>query len=355
MNIRELDTPALVVDLDVMERNIAAMHAFFLGRSATLRPHFKSPKAPAIAKRLLAAGALGLTCAKVGEAEVLVRHGVSDILIANQIVGPQKIARLVELARRADMMVAVDEAGNVSALSAAATAGRVQLRVLIEVDVGMHRCGVRTPDAAVVLARSIAQAHGLRFAGVMGYEGHAVMESERAIRTAKATAAMDTLAATTTALAQAGFPCAIVSAGGTGTYDITGVYPGVTEIQAGSYVLMDGRYAQLDLPFHCALTLLTTVISVPDRRAAIIDAGMKAISFDHGLPAVKDLAGAALVFLSEEHGHLHCKGELPHSGQRLRLIPSHSDTTVNLHDRLYACRGDHVEEIFAIEARGQFT
>lgn len=355
MQVAEIDTPALLVDLDVMERNIATMSDFFAPRPARLRPHFKSPKTPAIAKRLLDAGAIGLTCAKVGEAAVLVKHGVSDVLIANQVVGPQKLARLVDLARRADLMIAVDDAGNVAELSAAATAAGVRLRLLIEVDVGMHRCGVRAPDAAIALARTIERSAGLRFAGVMGYEGHAVMEPDRAARASKATAAMDTLAAVVAALDRAGCPCAIVSAGGTGTYDITGGYPGVTEIQAGSYVLMDGRYAQLDIPFRCALTLLTTVISVPHPRAAIIDAGMKSISFEFGLPAVKDLAEAALVFLSEEHGHLHCKGAMPSSGQRLQLIPSHSDTTVNLHDRMYACRGDRVEEIWEIEARGQFT
>lgn len=355
MDITELDTPALIVDLEVMEQNIATMSAFFRGRRATLRPHFKSPKAPAIAKRLLAAGAHGFTCAKVGEAEVLVRHGFGDVLIANQIVGTQKIARLVALARRADMMVAVDDAANVTALSAAMHAAGIRLRVLIEVDVGMHRCGVRDAGAAVELARAIGQAPGLHFAGVMGYEGHAVMEPDRALRTDKATAAMAALAAAVQALAEAGFPCQVVSAGGTGTYDITGVYPGVTEIQAGSYVLMDGRYAQLDLPFRCALSLLTTVISVPSRHAAMLDAGMKSISCEFGLPAVRDLADATLVFLSEEHGHLHCKGAAPALGQRLRLIPSHSDTTINLHDRMYGCRGTQVEEIFAIEGRGQFT
>jgi D-serine deaminase-like pyridoxal phosphate-dependent protein len=355
MNVADIDTPALIVDLDVMEQNIAAMSAFFRGREAKLRPHFKSPKASAIAQRLLAAGAIGLTCAKVGEAEVLVEHGINDVLIANQVIGAQKIERLMRLARRADVMVAVDDDVNVAALSAAAKTAQAALGVLIEVDVGMHRCGVRSIDAAIALARTITQAPGLRFAGVMGYEGHAVMEVERAARVTKAMAAMDVLTATTSALAGAGFPCAIVSAGGTGTYDITGIRPGITEIQAGSYVLMDGRYAQLDLPFRCALTLATTVISVPDRRAAIIDAGMKSISFEFGLPTPIDLPDAALVFLSEEHGHLHCRGPQPQCGQRLRLLPSHSDTTVNLHDRLYACRGNQVEEIIAIEARGRFT
>jgi D-serine deaminase-like pyridoxal phosphate-dependent protein len=351
----DIDTPALLVDLDVMERNIATMSAFFAGRSTTLRPHFKSPKTPAIARRLLAAGAVGMTCAKVGEAEVLVEHGVRDILVANQVVGPHKIDRLVRLARRADLMVAVDDGANVAALAAAARAAGVTLRVLIEVDVGMHRCGVRTPAAALTLAAAVAQSPALRLAGVMGYEGHAVMVADRAQRAELAATAMTTLLAATEALRSAGHAVEIVSAGGTGTYDMTGALNGVTEIQAGSYVLMDTRYREVDVPFACALSLLTTVVSVPDPHTALIDAGMKAMTFEFGLPAVKDRPGTSLVYLSEEHGHLMVDGPPLQPGDRLELTPSHSDTTINLHDRLYAMRGDHIEEVWTIEARGKFT
>ena len=351
----DIDTPALLVDLDVMERNIATMSAFFRDRPAKLRPHFKSPKAPAIAARLLAAGAIGMTCAKVGEAEVLVQHGVRDILIANQVVGPQKIARLVSLAGQADLMVAVDCRENVDALSAAATSAGVTIRILVEVDVGMHRCGVRSAAAAVELARHVQQRTGLRLAGIMGYEGHAVMVPERAERERLATEALATLTAAADAIRAAGLPVEIVSAGGTGTYDLTGVTPGVTEIQAGSYILMDARYRQVDIPFACALSLVSTVISVPDAHTAIIDAGMKAMSFEFGLPEVTGHAGISLGFLSEEHGHLMVDGPPLRVGQRIELVPSHSDTTINLHDHLFALRGDRVEGIFAIEARGKFT
>lgn len=351
----EIDTPALLIDLDVMERNIATMSAFFRDRPASLRPHFKSPKAPAIATRLLAAGAIGMTCAKVGEAEVLVQHGVRDILIANQVVGPQKIARLVGLARQADMMVAVDCTENVDALSAAAASAKLTIRILVEVDIGMHRCGARSPAAAVDLARHVQHCKSLRLAGLMGYEGHAVMIPERAERQRLTQDAMAALTAAADAVRSAGLPVEIISAGGTGTYDLTGVQPGVTEIQAGSYILMDARYRQVDVPFECALSLVTTVISVPDAHTAIIDAGMKAMTFEFGLPEVKGHDGVSLVFLSEEHGHLMVDGPPLHVGQRIELTPSHSDTTINLHDELFGLRGDRLESIFAIEARGKFT
>ncbi len=351
----EIDTPALLVDLDVTERNIATMCEFFRDRPAKLRPHFKSPKAPAVAKRLLAAGAIGMTCAKVGEAEVLASHGVTDILIANQVIGAPKLARLVDLARRANMMVAVDSAAGIDMLAEATAAAGVTCRVLVEVDVGMHRCGARSPAAALALAQRVARASGLCFAGVMGYEGHAVMEPDRAARHRQATEAMQALTAVAEHLRQAGLPVEIVSAGGTGTYDISGVFPGVTEIQAGSFIFMDARYRQVDIPFQCALSLVTTVISVPDAHSAIIDAGMKAVTFEFGLPEVKDLPGVTLGFLSEEHGHLMVDGPPLAVGQRIELIPSHSDTTINLHDQMYALRGDRVEAIFAIEARGRFA
>jgi len=253
-----------------MERNISTMQDFFAERPVRLRPHFKSPKAPAIARRLLDAGAVGLTCAKVGEAEVLVEHGLHDILIATQVVGPHKISRLVRLAKQADVTVAVDDPENVVALSSAAAAAGVTLHVLVEVDVGMHRCGVRCAEMATHLVRLASNSRGLCFRGLMGYEGHAVMIPDRATRALAAEAAMSVLAQTASAVRQAGFAVDVVSAGGTGTYDITGTYAGVTEIQAGSYVLMDGRYRQVDVPFVCALSLLTTVVSVPDahRRRA---------------------------------------------------------------------------------------
>jgi len=348
----EIDTPALIVDLDVMERNIATMIAFFRDRPAKLRPHFKSPKSPAIAKRLLAAGAIGMTCAKVAEAEVLVEHGIREILIANQVIGAQKLARLAALAKRASMIVAVDSVIGVETLAAAADAAGVVIGVLVEVDVGMHRCGVRSPEAALDLARRVQQHRALRFAGVMGYEGHAVMMPDRGEREQAARKAMALLAATADAIRAAGVPVEIVSAGGTGTYDLTGAYPGVTEIQAGSFILMDARYREVDVPFACALSLVTTVMSIPDARAAVIDAGMKAVTFEFGLPVVKDLAGVSLVFLSEEHGHLMTDDTRLQVGQRIELTPTHSDTTINLHDRLYGARGERVEAIFSIDARG---
>lgn len=351
----EIDTPALLVDLDVMERNIAIMSDFYRDRPAKLRPHFKSPKTPAIAKRLLAAGAIGMTCAKVGEAEVLVEDGFRDILIANQVVGAAKLARLAQLAKRADMMVAVDSQPGIELLAEATHRAGVSVRVLVEVDIGMHRCGVRSSQDALDLARRVTACRSLRLAGLMGYEGHAVMRPDRAERRQLVDAAMATLLDAAEHLRQGGLEVGIISAGGTGTYDMTGTTEGVTEIQAGSFVLMDGRYRQVDLPFECALSLRTTVLSVPAPGTAIVDAGMKAITFEFGRPTIKDLPGVTLQVLSEEHGHLIVDGAVLAVGQHVELVPSHSDTTVNLHDWMFGLRGDRVEEIFRIEGRGKFT
>jgi D-serine deaminase-like pyridoxal phosphate-dependent protein len=350
-----VDTPALVVDLAAMERNVARMAAFFADRPAKLRPHFKSHKCLSIARLQMAAGgAVGLTAAKLGEAEVLVEQGgFDDVLIANQVVGRVKIERLMRLAGRARMMVAVDSASNVADLgSAAATAG-VRLRVLVEVDVGMGRCGVRRIEDAVALARQVDWASHLDFAGVMGYEGHAVLVEDAAERAERARRAMAHLLAARDALVDAGLSVGIVSAGGTGTYDISGACPGVTEIQAGSYVLMDAKYAGLGLGFEPALACLATVISRPAPDLALTDAGRKSLSEDFGLAPCLDLPGATPVKSSEEHGHLRLGGADCKVGQKVFLRPTHVCTTVNLHDRLYAVRGGIVEAVWPIEGRGR--
>ncbi|MHB1417124.1 MAG: alanine racemase, partial [Chloroflexota bacterium] len=216
----DIDTPALLIDLPTMERNIERMAAFFADKRAKLRPHAKTHKCPIIAQKQLAAGNIvGITCAKLGEAEVLVEGGIRDILIANQIVGPQKIARLMGLARHADVMVAVDDPVNVEALSAAATAAGVQLRVLVEVNIGMNRCGVEPGQPALALARKVAESKGLRFMGLQGYEGHLVMRPDFAERRDMALADTKKLVDTRRLIEGAGLAVEIVSGGGTGTYN----------------------------------------------------------------------------------------------------------------------------------------
>jgi D-serine deaminase-like pyridoxal phosphate-dependent protein len=357
MRVAEIDTPALVVDLERMERNIAAMSRFFASRTAKLRPHFKTPKCAEVVRRQLAAGAIGVTCAKLGEAEALAASGVrTSVLIANQLVGASKLARLVALAKELpELMVAVDSAAQVDALDAALAGAGARVGVLIEADIGMHRCGTDTPEESVALARRIAGGRAA-YRGIMGYEGHAVLVPDAAKRKELAESALAQLSAHVEALRAAGLPPEIVSAGGTGTFELTGSTPGVTEVQAGSYVFMDGRYLDVRSDFETALTLHTTVLRRRG-RLLITDAGVKSLSSDFGLPRGADLP-LRVVGLSEEHGHLLIDegSDLPLApGDRIRLLPSHGDTTINLHDRYYACRGDEVEAVWAIVGRGRFV
>ena len=353
--VDDLDTPALLVDLDALERNLATMARFFAGRPAHLRPHVKTHKCPEIARRQLAAGARGITCAKLSEAEAFAAAGFDDILIANEIVGPAKIARLMALARRARVTVAVDDVTNVAALSQAAQREGLRLPVLVEVDVGMGRCGVAPGEPALALARKVADAPGLELAGLMGYEGHLVLVRDQAERTARVEAALAPLIGTKALLEREGLAVPVVSGGGTGTYDITGAYPGVTEVQAGSYVFMDATYLPVRPEFEPSLFVLTTVISRPDRNRLVVDAGLKATTGEFGPPYVLGIEGIESVRLSEEHGRIGlAEGNAVtlRPGDRLRLIPSHCCTTVNLYDRLYAVRGGVVKGVWPIAARG---
>lgn len=348
----DVDTPALLLDAEVMDANIAEMARFFAGRPQQLRPHFKTPKTPEIARRQLQAGAIGITAAKLGEAEVLARAGLGPILIANQLVGRQKIDRLLALPDHVEVIVAVESELNVRELEeGAARTGRTP-PVVIEVDTGMHRCGTVNPEETVELAARIG-AGPLRYRGIMGYEGHCVLIADRAEREGRTREALERLSRHVQALRAAGFAPEIVSAGGTGTYDLTGSWPDVTEVQAGSYVFMDGRYRSVrpDLG-RPALTLLTTVIA-RHGDYAVIDAGMKALTNEFGPPMGKDLP-VTVSRLSEEHGHLAVGDADITPGMKLELVPSHNDTTLNLHSEYYVVRGDEVVEVWPIEAARAF-
>lgn len=353
--IQELDTPALLLDLDAFERNIQTMSAFFADKPTALRPHAKTHKCPHVALRQLEAGAIGITCAKVSEAEVMAQAGVTDILIANQVIGPIKIARLTELAGHCDMMVAVDDVNNVQELSEACSAKTVSLRVLIEVDVGMGRCGVQPGKATQELARHVAQAPNLRFAGLLAYEGHLVSIVDPDEKAQKVKQAFAPLLDTCQRLAQMGLPVEIVSAGGTGTYDVTGTCKPVTEIEAGSYVFMDSSYRQVRPEFETALTVLVTIISRPTHQRAIVDAGKKSLTTEFGLPEVYDVDGLQLRSLSEEHGALAITGSDGRQcrpGDKILILPSHCCTTVNLYDVLHVFRDGIVVDVWPIAGRG---
>ena len=355
MKLHEIPTPALVVDLPAMERNIARMADYYAGRACKLRPHFKAHKTPAIAKRQLAAGSCtGLTCATVGEAEVVARERLCDeILIANEIIGPGKAHRVAKLAAGVTMIVAIDSEYGLADVAAAANAAGVTIGVLVDVGVGLPRCGIAPGEAAVALAKRADATSGVVLRGVMGYEGHVVGIEDRVERESKATKAMDRLLSTARMVREAGLRCDIVSGGGTGTYDITGSMEGITEVQAGSYVLMDTAYAKLDLPFEMAFSILGTVLSRPRPEQCATDSGLKACAVDHGNPSVKGVEGADVLFLSDEHATI----ALPAAstlgvGDRIELWPSHIDPTINLHDVLYAVEGDDVVEVWPIAARG---
>jgi D-serine deaminase-like pyridoxal phosphate-dependent protein len=350
--VSEIPTPALLVDVAAMERNIRHMAEFFAQGPCRLRPHFKAHKTPEIARRQLAAGSCtGLTCATVAEAEV-VADFCDDVLIANQVIGSGKPERVAALAGRIDIKVAVDSETGVAQLSAAASAAGAEVGALVEVAAGF-RCGVPPGEDAVRLTRRVAAAPGLRLRGLMGYEGHAVGIEERASRETTARSAMERLLDSVRLVREAGLPCEIVSAGGTGTYDITGRMEGITEIQAGSYALMDLAYARLDIPFENALSLLGTVLSRPSAAMCVADCGHKSCTYDHGNPSVIGIEGASVAFLSDEHASIAIPAGSPLApGDRVLLRPGHVDPTINLHDVLYAVDGEEVVGVWPVAARG---
>lgn len=357
---QELDTPELVVDLDRLEDNIARMAAFFGGRRARLRPHFKTHKCIEIARRQLAAGAIGITCAKLSEAEVLATAGIDSILIAGPIAGRSKIARLAALlsagaarGRKFELLVAADDARNLTELGRAMETSRVVLGVVVELDVGLGRCGARSVQAAVNLGRKAAAALGLELRGLMGYEGHAVFIENADERTRVAGEALARLAEAASAFERAGLSTEIVSAGATGTYATTGAHPAVTEVQAGSYVLMDARYRAVVPEFEPALLVLSSVVSAPERGRAVVDAGLKTMTAEFG-PPVPLAGGVRLERVNEEHGILALEPDAPPfaPGDRVAFLPTHACTTVNLHERLVAVRGDMIEAVWPVAARG---
>jgi D-serine deaminase-like pyridoxal phosphate-dependent protein len=348
----DLITPALILDLDLARKNITNMAEFMRTVPAKLRPHIKVHKSPELGRMQMEAGeSIGLTTATIWEAEVMVRGGIDDILIANEVVGEEKIRTLAELAREAHMIVAIDDVQNAEDLSTAALNAGSTPGVLIDLDVGMERCGVRTKEEALRLAERVSKLPGLRFEGMMGYEGHCMLEPDPELRVRKAHAAIDKLMETVDFLAQAGFESKVISGGGTGTYNITGAHSRLTELQAGSYVVMDAFHAQLVPGFPVALTVLGTVISRQGSRV-VLDSGRKAIGSELGLPRLKDVS-AATAGIAEEHLLVDVDlGSPVKVGDRLEVVSGYGPTTVNLHDVYYVVENDVVTDIWPIRARG---
>jgi D-serine deaminase-like pyridoxal phosphate-dependent protein len=353
VRISEIPTPALVLDLAAMERNIARMAAFFAEGTCRLRPHFKAHKTPEIARRQLAAGSCtGLTCATVDEAEIAASI-CDDVLIANEVVAPSKCARIAALARRIKATTAVDSLAGLERLSRASRDAGAQIGVLIDLNVGQGRCGVEPGEAVVTLARQAAQSDGIALRGIMGYEGHLQPIRNRAERESRTRQAMHGLVIAARMIRDSGLPCEIVSAGGTGTYDISGRIEGITEIQAGSYALMDTDYADVGVPFEPAFWVLGTVVSRPTRDRCVADCGHKSMTKDHGSPAVRGIAGASVTSLNDEHATIAVPAESTVAiGDRIELLPSHVDPTINLHDVFYVVDGEKVVDVWPISARG---
>jgi D-serine deaminase-like pyridoxal phosphate-dependent protein len=351
--LRELDTPALLVDADVLERNIARMAEWSRRTGCAVRPHAKAHKTPLIARKQLEAGAIGICCSKLGEAEAMVAGGVPDVLVTSQVIGQTKVGRLVSLARHARVTVVVDDQLNAMQLSAAARAGGVELGVLVEVNVGQERCGVAPGVPAAELAARVAGLAGLRFDGLQGYEGNLQHIRAPEERRARCLESMARLLESRRAVEARGLAVKVCTTAGTGTHEIAGVHEGVTEVQPGSYIWMDADYGQVQgLPYESGLTVLTAVLSRQRDGAAIVDAGQKAVSMDGaGGTRVK---GGALAYtpMGDEHGKL-TGGELPALGETVELVPSHCDTTVNLHDYLHVVRGGRLEAVWRIEGRGR--
>jgi len=360
--LEEVDTPALVLELDAFERNLRTLADAVRGRGVRVRTHAKTHKCPEVAKRQIALGAVGACCQKVSEAEAMVEGGVADVLVTNEVVGAPKLERLARLAARAKLGVCVDDAGNVKALDAAAGRAGSTLDVYVELEVGMGRCGVEPGEPALALARTVAFSRHLRFAGLQAYQGRAqhvrTLQERRALVERAAAAVRHTRAL----LDRNGIACPIVTGAGSGTFMLEVETGAWDEIQPGSYAFMDVDYAKNEqggpLPrFEHALFVLSTVMSRSGTARAIVDAGLKASSVDSGMPGVWQRPGLTYRQASDEHGFLDIDAGAtpPALGEKLLLVPGHCDPTINLHDCYVCVRGGVVEALWPITARGALT
>ncbi len=357
--VDELVTPVLTLDLAAFERNAAAISGYLREHGLGWRPHAKGHKSPILAQRQIDGGAIGVTVAKVGEAEVMAAGGIKSILIVTEQATLERLGRVARLQHISEVIVPVDDPYQVQMAGEAARAAGVTIPVVIEVDIGMKRCGVQPGIPALLLATQIAATSGLRFAGVFGYEGHLLRawpleEKERQIREA-----LGWLVDTAGQIEAAGIPVPIVTAGGTGSYEISATVPGLTELEAGGGCFMDVMYADdchvTGLEF--SLTVRAMVVSRPAPDRAIIDAGWKTMSYAHGVPRPVDLPGVTVRSLSAEHGTLALEpsAEPLRIGDVIEFIPGYHDSTVVMHDRFYGTRGGVVTEMIPIAARGRLS
>jgi D-serine deaminase-like pyridoxal phosphate-dependent protein len=345
----ELSTPALLLDLGVLSANLGFMAEHMSGVPVGLRAHVKVHKSPHIARLQVEHGAIGVGCATVWEAIVMARAGIRDVMVINEVVGVERLRALALLAREADVKVAADDPVHVDLLSAAATAARSTIGVVVDVDEGMHRCGVASPEEALALAKRIDAAPGLQFAGLTGYEGHCSLEFDEAKRHAMAREAMAFFTGIATRLAEAGLPSRIVSAAGTGTWEVTSRYPGITEIQPGSYATMDGHHRGLDPRFGWATTVLASVISRRSDRI-VLDAGSKTVGASHGVLADPSLESYRFdeehaIFLADDACRLGV-------GDAVEIDCNYTPFAVSYFEAYHVVEGGRVTDIWPVLPRG---
>jgi D-serine deaminase-like pyridoxal phosphate-dependent protein len=362
MHISELETPAVVVDLDVMDQNLARMAAYCREHKLWLRPHTKSHKIPELAQRQIANGAIGITVAKLGEAEVMLNAGITDILIAYPIVGDKKTRRLATMAKQASIAVSLDSEDAAHGISLAATRQGSTIGVLVEMDVGFGRCGLGNESDVLALARVIMDLPGLEFKGLMFFPGHFTVGPEQ--RAELREPVNDFLDRTFELFARAELPLSVVSGGSTPTAYESSQFHGVNEVRPGMYIFNDRTTAAIQAASFsdCALSVAVTVVSTAVPGHAIVDGGSKTFSSDRyqaengaGFGLVKEDHAAVVERLSEEHGHLNItQSERRYRvGDRLSIIPNHVCTTLNLHDEVYGVRGDEVETVWRVAGRGK--
>lgn len=362
--LEDVDTPALLIDLDAFERNLDTMAAFCRDAGVRLRPHSKTHKSAHIARLQMDRGAVGVCCQKVSEAEALVQAGITDVLISNQVVGRHKLNRLSALARHAKIAVCADDADNVFDLNAAAGQVGVIMDVLVEIDVGAGRCGVAPGVAALELGKQVDGQRNLRFAGLQAYHGSAQHIRDFAERKMAINAARAMTRETVDLLSQAGLDCGTVAGAGTGTYDFHAEAGVWNELQCGSYVFMDADYGRNKMEdgdffttFENALFVYATVMSKTKNDRCVIDAGHKALGNDQGFPLVHDLDEVTYSKPSDEHGTLDLSqaSQALKLGDKIKLVPGHCDPTVNLYDWYVGVRNGRVEALWPVTARGALT
>ena len=361
MTLDEIDTPALLLDLDAFEHNLSTMQDLLAGTGARLRGHAKTHKSALVALAQMRHGAVGNCTQKVAEAEALVWGGVPDVLVTNEIVGRSKLARLAALAKVAEVGLCADDVSHVVAAEAAAEAAGVRLKMLVEIEVGSGRCGVEPGEAAVALAERIAASKHLVFGGLQAYHGRAQHFSTWKERSAAIAGAIESTRRTVDQLRQHGLSCPIVGGAGSGSFVLEAGSGVFNEVQAGSYVFMDADYSRIEgpdgaarLPFRQSLFVLATVISRPREKFAVLDTGHKALPMGWGYPAIADRPDLKVISLSDEHGNVEmAAGAAPLSiGDKVKVVPTHCDPTVDRYDWYVGVRHGRVECLWPIAARG---